>query len=109
MFCFRLVCDCGYQSEDVCWGERPWSGHQSMTVPIYDPDTGKLSSHEFSVAEWTEAGDNLESWFRKYSVAVRDLYGKQASPLIPAEYDTPFMVCPKCGRRECKAISTGIA
>jgi hypothetical protein len=76
MFCFQLACECGYQSENACWGDRPWSGHRSMVLPVFDTATGKLSSYEFPTAEWIEVGDELESWSETYGATVRALDGE---------------------------------
>lgn len=107
MFCFRLACDCGYESEDACWGKKPWSGSSTVVIPIYDPSTGNLCSHSIPAADWDES-DDPDVWFQKHGTSIRDLYGEKATVLIPTEYDKPIMACPKCGRQSCRAIVTGI-
>ncbi|MFO0877596.1 MAG: hypothetical protein U0840_09585 [Gemmataceae bacterium] len=108
MFCFRLACDCGYESEDACWGEKPWSGHTTVIIPIYNPLMGRICEHEISSTEWAEVGEQTSLWFQKHGASIRDLYGEKATVLIPIEYDKPIMACPKCGRQSCRAIVTGI-
>jgi hypothetical protein len=108
MLCFQLVCECGYQSDVACWGEKPWSGHQMVLMPIYEPDTGHLSSQEFPAREGDAKDDDFEAWMDKYGGDIRRSHGSNAKVLIPAVYDTPFMTCPKCDRHTCQAISAGI-
>lgn len=108
MFCFQLICDCGYNSEDACWGVSMGSRGQIVVVPVYDSSTGGLHCYEVPAAEGDDSDDDPSLWLQKYGPGIREQFGKDAAMLIPAEYDKPFMVCPTCGRESCRAISTGI-
>lgn len=109
MFSFQLQCDCGYRSNEGCWGRKPGSSRKILILPIYDPDSGVLSNHEFVVDDETLSPENDASWHQKQAQEiVEETYGKNARILIPKDYDTVFMTCPKCKRNSCKAISTGI-
>lgn len=108
MLCFQLECECGYQSEVVCWGEKPWSGQEIVVMPIYDPESGHLFAPEFPASEGEAIDNDFEVWMNKHGDNIRRVHGANARVLIPTEYDTPFMTCPKCGRPTCRAISAGI-
>lgn len=108
MFCFQLICDCGYQSEDACWGVSMGSRGQIVVVPVYDPITGRLQSHEVAAEVGDDSENNPSLRLQKYAPGIRNQFGNDASVLIPAEYDKPFMICPRCTRDTCRAILTGI-
>lgn len=108
MFRFKLVCDCGYESADAVWGSKLVGGQKFVAVPIFDPDTGTLRSHDV-LANVIAAGQKDPTLWGVYiNSTIRPLYGINSSPLPFIAYDTPLLVCPKCSRMSCRAISTGI-
>lgn|SRR5579883_1793542 len=108
MFCFRLICDCGYSSAVVCWGSVPGSRDDLVVMPIFNPETGMLCGHQFHAGGEGEDDENAVVWWEKHGPAVRELYGDKACVLIPAEYDAPLVSCPVCHRMTCRAVSAGI-
>ena len=108
MLCFYLNCDCGYKSEEACWGKKPWSDDTTIMLPIYNPCTGTLSKLEIPVSEWNASSGQTFVWEKNHEAFIRDQFGEKATVLIPAEYEIPIISCPRCGRETCCAVCSGI-
>jgi len=108
MFCFNLLCDCGYHTESVCWGVVALRTPKMLNIPIYVPGTGDLRCHSISNEEWIEGGEETDLWFQQNAARLKQIYGDTAIVLIPNEYDKAILQCPKCGCDSCRAILTGI-
>lgn len=106
MYFYYLTCDCGYASAEAWWGAMTASRCGAVAIPIYNPETGILSTHELPAEG--EGADDPAVWHLRYMPQIRSRFGDKAFVLIPGEYNVPILNCPRCGRISCQAVSTGI-
>jgi hypothetical protein len=102
-FCFKLVCDCGYESNYVVMG--------GSNVSVFVPSHEELPHMKGKKpATLKDEGDG-EYWSEETLDAMaKERFGKDAIVLHASHlFGGEILTCPRCGQHKAKFISTGIS
>ena len=97
MSCYQLVCECGYESNQVSIGVDAWS--DSFSVPVLVPNCEEVMTVTISPRD-DESDEEFESRLaRDLAVEARNSFGPDA--VVFAELPPPpdkRVTCPRCKR-----------
>jgi hypothetical protein len=105
MFSFKVICECGFATEDGVWGATSLFDQSRIGIPVYLPSQGILLTRWIDCAS---LGVPVDQWVKENADRViAEEYGKDALRLPLNPIDSPVF-CPRCQKRSGKVIVSGI-
>ncbi len=105
MFSFKVVCECGFSTDDAVWGATSLFDQSRIGIPVYLPTTGTL------LTRWIDCTSlvvPVDQWIRENADRViMQESGTDALRLPLKPIDSP-VYCPRCQRHSGKAVVSGI-
>ena len=94
---------CGFILGPVLWGiKKTGDVPDGVLVPVYNPKTGQIVSHEFGPDVLDDAKASPHTWVLQYLPAITALYGEGSRVLLATEFDDSVKYeCPRCHQIEC--------
>jgi hypothetical protein len=107
VFTLRIICKCGFASEQGVWG--PPSMGDEVGVPVYFPASGRLITHWFVSEELRIRPEQLDQWIAANGgKVIAEKYGPDAVAVNPPTSSEERFVCPKCSCDEAQVEIVGI-
>jgi hypothetical protein len=105
MFSFKVICECGFSTEDAVWGATSLYDQSRMGIPVYLPSKGILLTRWIDCAS---LGVSVDQWVTENADrVVKEEYGEDALRLPLYPIDAPAF-CPHCKKCSGKVIVSGI-